>query len=165
MIRIFNTNSKLDSLTLNENGLILINKRKEENSILFSEIKKIYIEKNKFSFLHKAGIVSVLFVLLTISTVYLPTEMVLSVSFLFIPLMVKVSNYKWYRLCLLDHNTIFYFKKFNNNNNNKYNYIKLADTVKKEIFYNKIMPPIQYSGIEENAAIIEDFAYPNLNIA
>lgn len=129
---ILNTDIKLDRLTLCENGLILIKKRKEENTILFSEIKKIYIKKNKFSFLQKAGIVAILFVFLTISAFYLPTETLLLALFPFIPLVVEAINYKWYSLCFLDQNTTFYFKTFNSTN--KYDYINLVNTVKKEIF-------------------------------
>ena len=160
---ILNTSTKFDGLTVDETGLILINKRKVENTLLFSEIKKIYIKKNKFSFLQKAGIVTVLFVLLTISTFYLPTEIVLSASFLFIPLMVKLNNFKWYHLCLLDQETTLYYKIFYSNN--KEEHINFVNTVKNEIYYNQIKPLIQNAEVEERDVILEDFTLSNLSIA
>lgn len=102
---------KFNSLTIVENGIVLVNKKKVKATILFSEIAEIHIKKNKFSFINKIVYSTLLFILLSISVLYFPMEIVISASILFIPLIVKMNKYKWYQLNVILNDGTF-SKKF-----------------------------------------------------
>lgn len=124
--------NKFNTLTLVDHGVILKIKKKEETTILFSELDKIYIKKHKLNFLNKIGFLSIMLILLYISTLYLPIEIVLFTAILFILLNAKINTFKWYQLKIFLNdgtffNIVFYAEK-------KYEYINLVNSVRKKIF-------------------------------
>jgi len=154
---------KFGKFNVNENGLILIKKNKEENVFQFSELNKIYIKKIKFSFLHKIGLLSLLLILLAIFFVILPVELVLLTSILYITVVVKINTYKRYQLNILLKDGTFFIKFFNKDT--KQEYIRLVNRVRKEIFDNQIQF-ISNKEIQSTVKTIsEDYAFSTLSIA
>jgi len=156
---------KIDLLTLTDTGLILAPKRQEATSILFSEIKKIYIKKCKLDLKRKLGILSFLLLLLFSSIVLLPIEMVLMSLILYIPILVWMQNYKSYRLNFIHQSNTLFFKKFYSNN--KQEHIDLVNAIRKEIFDNQIN---SLSSLNKDlkptvSAIVEEYSFQSLSIA
>ena len=133
---------KIDYLTYNNSGLIVAHKQKEVSSILYSDIVKIYIEKQKLELKIKSGILSVLLLLVFTSIVFLPIEMALIFLFLSLPLLVWIYDFKSYRLNIIDQSNTLYFKKFYKSN--KQEHIELVNFIRKEIFDNKIKSRIRF---------------------
>jgi cellulose synthase/poly-beta-1,6-N-acetylglucosamine synthase-like glycosyltransferase len=125
---------KFSTISSIENGVILTIKNNEVRLVLFSELKKIYIEKRKFNFLNKMILISVLLILTVFLIYYLPTEMVLVASMLYIPLIVKMETYKSYQLHLQLNDRTVFFKAINANK--KQEYKKMVTAMTKEIFDN-----------------------------
>lgn len=141
---------KFNNLTLVDNGVILKINNKEETTVLFSELDKIYIKKHKLNFLNKIGFLSIMLILLYISILYLPIEIVLFTSIPFILLIAKINAFKWYQLKIfLNDGTlfkkVFYAEK-------KYEYINLVNSVRKKIFHETC------SRLEKNYAPIFHFS-------
>jgi hypothetical protein len=142
--------------------VILSNKNKEETVILFSEVNKIYIRKSKFSFLNKIGLVSVLLIITAVCSVYLPMEIVLPASILFIPLIVKMHTYKKYRLHIQLCDGTFFIKGFNKSI--KQEYINLVNVVRKEIFDNQIRTNVKNLNPTLVTTIVEGYTFSALSI-
>lgn len=133
---------KIDSLTSDNSGIIVAHKKKEVSSILYSDIVKIYIEKQKLELKIKLGILSVLLLLVFTSILFLPIEMALISLFLSLPLLVWIYDFKSYRLKIIDQSNTLYFKKFYKSN--KQEHIELVNTIRKDIFDNKIKSRIRF---------------------
>lgn len=155
--------TKFDTLNIIDNGLILIKKNKEKNTILFSELNKIYIEKCKLSLRNKIGLISLFLILIAIFSRYLPIEIELLTSILLIPLFAKISNHKRYLLKILLKDGTFLVKKINQDT--KQEHIKMVNMVRKEIFDNHVMFNIQKEIPSTAKKISEDYAFPSLSIA
>ncbi len=112
------------------------------SSILYSDIVKIYIEKQKLELKIKLGILSVLLLLVFTSIVFLPIEMALISLFLYLPLLVWIYDFKSYQLKIIDQSNTLYFKKFYKSN--KQEHIELVNSIRKEIFDNKINSRIRF---------------------
>jgi hypothetical protein len=130
-----NNIKKIDCLTCNKNGLILVQNRIEMTSISYSDIVKIYIKKQRLEPKIKFGILFVLMLPLASSMVYLPIEMVLISLFLYLPIVVWMYDFKSYRLQLIDESQTLYSKKFTSFN--KQEHIDLVNSIRKEIFDRK----------------------------
>ncbi|QBN17872.1 hypothetical protein [Flavobacterium nackdongense] len=123
---------KIDCLSCNKNGLIVVQNSIEMSSISYSDIVKVYIKKQKLEPKIKFGILLVLLLALATSMVYLPMEMVLISLFLYLPIFAWMYDFKSYRLQLIDKSQTLYFKKFSSIN--KQEHIDLVNTIRKEIF-------------------------------
>jgi ABC-type multidrug transport system permease subunit len=128
--------NKFKTLTLEKHGLIVVNKKKEKTTIMFSELNKIYINKHKFSNLNKIGFMTLVLFSIIISSFYLQLELLVASSFLYIPLIAKMNTYKWYQLNVLLDDGTFFNKIFYTIT--KQEYINLVNVVRKEIFDNRI---------------------------
>lgn len=155
---------KINQLTLVENGLVLVNKQKEETIVLYSNVEKIYIKKIKFSFFNIIAFYSFLSVLVFIVAFYWPIEMAFFSFFVSIPLAVKFYTYKSYRLYLIHNQGLICFKKFYQKNN-KQTYINLVTHVKKEMYYHQTKFPPQLKMEIKANSIIDDYSFCSLNIA
>jgi hypothetical protein len=122
-----------NTLKIAGNRLVLINKREEETTILFSELDKIYIKSHQFNFFFKALSIVTSFLLLSILVNYLLFEIVLFATLFFvIPLLLWMNIYKWYQLNLLLNDGTFYKKTFYKEQRQEQ--ITLVNVVKKEIY-------------------------------
>lgn len=154
---------KFRTLNLDENRLILIKKNKEETSILFSELNKIYIKKYKFSFLNKIGLSSLLLVPTFLFLIYLPMEMVLLKSILDIILIARIITFKRYQLNVIVNDGTFFIKNFKKDS--KQDNIKIVNVVRKKIFENQIRSNIQKETPSTEKTRSEVYAYPSLIMA
>lgn len=154
--------TKFDTLNIIDNGLILIIKKKEKNTILFSELNKIYIEKCKFSFLNKLSLLSLFLIIIAICSYYLPMEIVALTSILVIPLFAKINTYKRYQLKILLKDGTCFNKKINQDT--KQEYIKIVNLVRKEIFNNYVKFNIQKEIPSTVQKISEDYAFSSLSL-
>ena len=126
-----------NTLKIAGNRLVLINKKEEEFSILFSELDKIYIKRRQFSLFFKVGITVTSLFLISILANYELIEIVpFAALFLFIPLFVWINNYRWYQLNLLLNDENFFRKTFYKEQ--KQEQITLLNVVRKEIYNNNI---------------------------
>lgn len=133
--------NKFKKLNLVENSIVLIKKNKEETSISFSELNRIYIKKYKFSFLKKMGLSSIILALIFFLSIYLSIEIMLIISFLAILLIAKINTYKRYELNLLLNDGTFFIKNFYNGT--KQANINIANIVREKKFENQIKLNIQ----------------------
>jgi hypothetical protein len=131
-----NSTTKLHTLNVIENGLLLIKKNKEKHTILFHELNKIYIKKRKFNFLEKIGFSSFFLIIIAILYSYLPGEIQIIASILLIPSFVKINAYKRYQLIILLEDGNIFIKKINKDDRQEY--IKMVTLVRKESFFLKI---------------------------
>lgn len=153
---------KFKKLNLVENSVVLINKKKEETIISFSELNKIYIQKYKFSFLDKIGLISILLILTFVFFIYLPIELVFLASILAIIYIAKLNNYKRYQLNLLLNNRTLFIKKFKNNT--KQENINIVNGVRKKIFENQNRLNIQNEKPFTKISIGEENSFSTLSI-
>lgn len=154
---------KFRTLNLDENRLILIKKNKEETSILFSELNKIYIKKYKFSFLNKIGLLSLLLMPTFLFLIYFPMEIVLLKSILDIILIVRLNTFKRYQLNVIVNDGTFFIKNFKKDS--KQDNIKIVNVARKKIFENQIRSNIQKETPATEQTISEVHTYPSLIIA
>jgi hypothetical protein len=133
--------NKFITLNLVENNVVLINKNKEETIISFSELNKIYIQKYRFSFLNKIGLLSILLIPTVLFFIYLPIEVVSLASIISIIFIAKLNTYKRYQLCLFLINGTFFIKDFKHST--KQDNINILNGVRKKIFENQIRLNIQ----------------------
>jgi uncharacterized membrane protein len=159
---ILNTN-KFGKLSLVDKGLIAVNYKKEESVFLFSEIEKIYIKKSTFNLFDKIVFLAILSFLLLIIAIYWQVEIAFTAFILSLLLLVKANNYKRYRLCVMQNNTIFCLKVFYQDN--KQEYLNLISTVRKEMYYHQINAPIQFKIVKDCGAAAEGYSFPSIGIA
>jgi len=150
------------SLALIDKGLIINTKKKEEKFFLFSEINKIYIRKNKFSFFNKVGLIFLLVLHLVFFSFYFPIEIILLISILFIPLIVKINTHKKYQLHIYLQNGSYYIKDFKTHT--KQEYINFVNLVRKEIFSTQITFNIPTETLETETSTV-DYSFTRLTIA
>jgi hypothetical protein len=74
------SDTKFDLLTYTEIGLLIINTKKEIITVLYSDLNKIYIKKNKLSFLNRTAIFSFFLLFLAVFSLFLPSELVVVAS-------------------------------------------------------------------------------------
>lgn len=158
------TTTEFDSLTLFENKVILRNKKKEETTLLSSDLAKIYIRKYNFNFATKLGFVVSLLFLFSFSILFLPSELVLFVFLgLFFPLFIWINTYKWYQLNVLHNNGTFFRKVFYKST--KQEYIELVNKVRKNIFENHIKSNNQIINSFDKTPVNEENQFKVLSIA
>ena len=123
-----------NTLKIAGNSLVLINKKEEEFTILFSELDKIYIKRRQFSFFFKVGITVASLFMISIVANYLLIEIVPAALLFFMPLFVWMNNYRWYQLNVLINDGNFFRKTFYKEK--KQEQIILLNVVRKEIYNN-----------------------------
>lgn len=153
-----------NTLKIAGNKLVLINKKEEEFSILFSEVDKIYIKRRQFSFFIKVGITVTSLFLISILANYELIEIVpFAALFFFIPLFVWMNNYRWYQLNLLLNDGNFFRKTFYKEK--KQEQITLLNVVRKEIYNNHIRSDFRDEK-RTNVNLVEtNKSFPTLSIA
>lgn len=127
--------NKFRTLDLAENNLVLTDKNKEKNSISFSELDKIYIQKYKLNFLHKVGLLSIVLIPIFIFAIYLPIELVILASIAASIVISKIHTYKRYQLYLLLNDGTLFIKDFKKST--KHCNINIVNEVRKKIFENQ----------------------------
>jgi hypothetical protein len=158
------SNSLFTSLSIVENGLILKNKKKEESTILYSELSKIYIKRCQLSLVFKLAFILIPLFLTSIFVHFFPIDMLLFVvSIPLIPLFVWVNNYKWYELNILLNDGAFYIKKFYIKA--KYEHINLVNGVKKEIYEYQIECNYQFEKSLKVDLVEANYSLSTLSIA
>lgn len=152
---------KFKTLTIEKYGLIVVNKKEEKTTIMFSELNKIYIKKQKFNNFNKIGFLTLVLLLIFISSFYIQLELLVASSFLYIPLIAKMNTYKWYQLNILLVDGTFFNKNFYMTS--KQEYINLINAVRKEIFENQTNSQIQIKKTV-NSIKTADNSFPVLSI-
>ncbi len=131
----FNRIAPFDTLKIDGKRLVLINKKEEEFTILFSELDKIYIKRRQFSFFIKVGITVASLFLISIIANYVLIEIVpFAVVFFFIPIFVWMNKYKWYQFNVLINDGKIFSKTFYKEK--KQGQFILLNMVMDEIFNN-----------------------------
>lgn len=154
---------KIDILTLVDDRIILKINKKQETAILFSELKKIHIQKCQLGFLNKITLISVLLFLSVFLINYLPVEIGLITSILYIPLIEKMNTYISYQLHFHLYDGTVFIK--NIKKNRKYDYINLVSAVRKEIFENQLKSNINLVKPEIYTIKEEEYGFSALNIS
>jgi len=142
-----------------DNELVLINTKKEEISIPYSDLKKIYIKKNKINVSLQKSLVAVLLLLFSITSYMSHPEIGFVPMMLGIPLLSKTHRFKWYHLQLeLQDGTVF-SKRFYCDK--KHFYINAVNRIKSDLFYYQVNgsnpPKREYS--------LTDFEIPSWRFA
>lgn len=154
---------KFGSFAMAENGIVLKTKTKEETTVLFSELNKIYITKSNYSLTRKLILMTIVFLLTTIFSVYLSIELITITTILYIPLIVKMNTYKKYELTLQLHDGTFFIKGFNKET--KQDCINVVNLIRKKIFENKMNFNIQIESLPIQTPIVEDHLLSSLSFA
>lgn len=155
--------TKFDLIAYTEKRLLIINTKKEIVTVLFSDLNKVYIKKNKLSFLTITAIFSVFLLFLAVSSLFIPFELVLAASILLIPLLVKLNTFKWYQLNVLLNNGDLIKKTFNTKK--KYEYINLVNAIRSEVFFNRIESNIQSNESLKSKTFVNEYPNQTLSIA
>jgi len=153
-----------DSLSISKNEIILKNKNKEENSIEYAELDKIYINRCKLSFLNIMGILSLPFFLIVFCSPYLPIEVLFILGlFGFTALYLKVTKFRWHQLNVCQNDGTVYVKKFFKKT--KQEHINLVNLVKNEMFHYRINKDNEDENISLTIEIEKNYDFPPLSIA
>jgi hypothetical protein len=153
---------KFKSISLIDTGILVKPNAKEQHTILFSEMRKIYIRKLKFSSFNKLIIAGLMCILMVIYALFMPIEIVAFTLLLFIPLIVKMNNYKKYELHVCLNNETYLIKKINKESRNMY--INMVNIVRKEIFRIQITSNYIDDKIKNVETIVEEFSHENLSV-
>jgi hypothetical protein len=140
--------NKIEEITLDQKGIILSYKERDQKEILYSELNEIYITVNKIKPFSEFLIILISISIATFSFFILQTNIILTLSLLIIfTIIVKTNTYKRYglKICLKNGETIE--KKILAKS--KHETIDIVNDVKKEIYNYKIKKsnegPLQYS--------------------
>jgi len=157
------TTNRFVELKNNEIGLILVNTKKEEISIQYSDLIKIYIKKNKFNSSTKIGFVFLLLLLFSIASFTSHQEIALLQMMLSIPMIAKISHHKWYHLNLELQDGTLFSKPFCSNK--KHYYINLVSRIKSDLYYHQIESNCKTKKHLKRETLEEDFDITKLSIA
>ena len=144
-----NVITKFDGLTIAEHGLILNSGKKKHRAISLSELDKIYIKAYKLKPLHELGFILFPFLLIFLSAHYVTLDKVMFVGLSsFIPILVKINNYKSYGLMLCLQDGTVFRKKFSLNEKSKN--ISIINAVRREQLHHntKINAPYKMDSLE-----------------
>jgi hypothetical protein len=129
--------NKIEEITLDQKGIILSYKERDQKEILYSELNEIYITVNKIKPFSEFLIILISISIATFSFLILQTNIILTLSLLIIfTIIVKTNTYKRYglKICLKNGETIE--KKILAKS--KHETIDIVNDVKKEIYNYKI---------------------------
>lgn len=147
----------------NESGLILINTKNEEFSIFFSDLKKIYIKKNKFNASTKIGLALLLLILISATSLTNKPEISFIPIMISVPLLDRINRYKWYHIHLVLQDETLYSKVFYNKK--KQYYINTVNHIKRDLFYDQIKCNCKPEIFPDIELFVEDSKIPKLCIA
>lgn len=147
----------------NPSELLMLTAEMKEITILYADLKNIYIKKNKFSLSTKIGLAFLLLILFSIATFTSHQEIALLQLMLSIPLFAKINSYKWYHLHLELYNGTLFSKRFYSDK--KHYYIKTVHRAKSDLYYHQIGYPNQYKKHSKRESSLTDFSIPSLSIA
>jgi hypothetical protein len=99
---------------------------------------------------------------MVIYALFMPIEIVAFTLLLFIPLIVKMNNYKKYELHVCLNNETYLIKKINKESRNMY--INMVNIVRKEIFRIQITSNYIDDKIKNVETIVEEFSHENLSV-
>jgi len=154
---------RFNKLTIEENGLIVKNKKNEEMSILYSEINMVYIKKRKLSLPSKIAFIMLLLMLLASLSIFLPIEFLMLSSILCIPLIAKMNTYKWYEFNLQIKDRKLYVKVFYLRT--KQEHINFVNQVRNQLFECQIKSNLQYQNAYFEEEITNKYSHSILSSA
>ncbi|QBN17456.1 hypothetical protein [Flavobacterium nackdongense] len=143
-----------------EKGLIVKNKKREEQFILFSEVHKIYILKHKVGWLLKAACIASFVGMLCFESVYFSDELAFLSSTLFFPAIIKLNLFKWYEMHLEHKGGIVYTKQFYLNT--KQEHIQFLHRVRNRIFECQMNSISSFSNTYSEDEVIIDCSHFSL---
>jgi hypothetical protein len=121
------------SQEINKKGIVIIYRNREKETILFSDITKIFINKFKLTTSNKLVLIAIPFMSVFLIQNFIPTDFLFFVAlFICIPIVTKIYNFKYYHFNIQLTTGTFYKKKFFIRSKQEHMY--LVNLVRKEMF-------------------------------
>lgn len=127
------------SQEINEKGIVLKYRNRENETVLFSDITKIYINKFKLTNSNKLGLIAIPFISVFLIHNFIPTDFLFFVAiFICILIVAKINNFKYYQFNVQLSTGSYYKKIFFTSS--KQEHIDLVNLVRKEMlaYYSNI---------------------------
>ena len=139
-----NFDTKINNITIVDQGLIVQSGKKKELEIPFSEIENVYIKVNKLRPVCELIFILLPFLIVFMAVQYFALEKVMFLGLsTIVPVFVKINNYKSFSLILCLKDGTVYRKRVPLNV--KSNYVSIVSAIRKKqlIHYVKINAPHQ----------------------
>jgi hypothetical protein len=134
-LKFLNTNRFFD-LKNSGNELVLVSIKNEEMKIPYSNLKKIYIKKNKFNSRIKTVFSLLLILVLFLAMLTSHPEFIIVPLLLSLPLLSKTNRFKSYYLQVELQDGTLFSKRFYSDK--KHFYINTVNRIKSDLFYYQI---------------------------